>query len=740
MIGESISHYRILEKLGEGGMGIIYKAEDLKLKRTVALKVLPESFTKDEETKQRFILEAQSASSLQHNNICTIHEFDDTEDGQFFIAMDYYEGETLKNKIRKVLLSIDEIIDITIQIAEGLKKAHESGIIHRDIKPANILITKDGTIKILDFGLAKKIDQTQFTKTGIKFGTTDYMSPEQIKGEKIDHRTDIWSLGVLLYEMLTGKAPFHADYEQTIIYLILNEEPEEVSNYRVDVSERLLHILKKSIAKNKNDRYDDLTYMLEDLKKVGSKNEVESFEFELLAPRASQSIAVLPFVNMSEDPKQEYFCDGLTEELINALSRIQDLKVVARTSAFAFKGSSYDIRNVGKKLEVRTVLEGSVRKSGNRLRITSQLINVMDGYHLWSERFDREQKDMFDIQDEITLAIVDALKIELLSNEKEKLLKRYTDNIEAYNLYLQGIHNLYQFNFKTFNKAIEYFVQALEREIDYAPAYYGLGACYFALGWFGLKRSSEVSSDLKKCIWKIMEIDKNYYAGYDLLGMLKGPFEWKWKEAESAWNHCVELNANDAMALSNYSINRVAMKQFDTAEKLLSRARMVDPLSDYVNVISQYPKFSRGKFNLVVESLSKYAALEPPFWWGLWFLWRALSLLNEKEKAVEICKKSFAVLGLNDIVSSMDKAGIDNAIGVVASILAEIYKYHYSSPYQIALLFIHAGKNKDAFTWLEEAVNVADPQAGTMNADPEWCDLRSDSRFISLIRTMDIPL
>src|SRR3989337_2566632 len=581
MIGQTISHYKIIEKLGEGGMGIIYKAEDIKLERTVALKVLPESFTRDEESKRRFILEAQAASSLQHNNICTIHEIDETENGQFFIAMDYYEGETLKNKISKELLSLDEIINVTTQIAEGLSKTHEKGIIHRDIKPANIFITKDGIVKILDFGLAKKVDTTQFTGKGSKFGTTNYMSPEQIKGEKVDYRTDIWSLGVLLYEMLTGKPPFHADYEQTIVYLILNQEPEDVRDYRKDAPEKLLSILGKSMAKYLNDRYDDLTTMLEDLGTVTSKGEIESPEFELPTPLAPNSIAVLPFINMSTDPEQEFFCDGLTEELISTLSRIRDLKVVARTSAFAFKGGSYDIRNVGRKLDVRTILEGSVRKSEDKLRITAQLINVLDGYHLWSERYDRELKDVFDLQEENSLSIVVVLQIKLQEVEKEKLLKRYTDNIEAYNFYQQGIYFFNQLNMSMVDRAIDYFNEALKLEPNYPLAYAGLVFCYHAVAYFGVKRSREVKQSIKKNLQRIFEIDENLSEAYDGLAFINALYDWQRNEAGANWQHCIELNPNNVGGLRDYSIYLVSMGQAELGRKIAERARMLDPLSDF---------------------------------------------------------------------------------------------------------------------------------------------------------------
>ncbi|HEY5133509.1 MAG TPA: protein kinase, partial [Candidatus Krumholzibacteriaceae bacterium] len=456
MIGRTISHYRILEKLGQGGMGVVYKAEDTKLKRTVALKFLPPEFTRDAAAPERFIREAQAAAALDHPDICTIYEIDEAE-GRAFISMAYIDGELVKDKIERGPLKLEEAVEIAVHIAQGLQAAHEKGIVHRDIKSANVMLTSSGQVKVMDFGLAKLAGKTMVTKEGTTLGTAAYMSPEQARGEDTDSRTDIWSLGVVLYEMLTGLLPFRGEYEQALSYQIMNAAPEPITSLRTGVPMELERIVTKCLEKNRDERYQTAADLIADLRHlqraVGAGADVTQQSMATAgrpaqrlrwwywaAPvivvaiiaavllvemprratnREEKSIAVLPFVDMSPGRDQDYFCDGMTEELINRLSNIQGLRVPARTSAFMFKGKTEDIREIGSKLNVRTVLEGSVRKAGSELRITAQLINVADGYHLWSETYDRELKDVFVIQDEISSAIVSALQLRLTPQEKQ---------------------------------------------------------------------------------------------------------------------------------------------------------------------------------------------------------------------------------------------------------------------------------------------------------------------------------
>jgi serine/threonine protein kinase len=424
VIGKTISHYKIIKKLGEGGMGVVYKAEDTKLQRPVALKFLPPEWTRDPDAKARFMNEARTASALQHHNICTIHEIDETEDGQLFICMDFYEGETVREKIERGPLKLDEAIELAIQIAEGLNIACQKTIMHRDLKPANVLVTEDGVAKILDFGIAKLGGLTRLTKEGAKLGTAAYMSPEQARGEKVDHRTDIWSLGVVLFEMVTGQLPFKGDYEQAVLYSIMNEEPKSIMAFREDSPSQLTPIVEKTLQKNPIDRYQTTKDLIDELKAL------EKSGSSIHEKKVIHTVAVLPFTNMSNDKEQEYFCDGMAEDIINDLAHLEGLHVVARTSSFAFKAKNLDIREIGMKLGAHSIVEGSVRKAGNRLRITAQLINVADGHHLWSERYDRELEDVFAIQDEIAKNIVRAL---------DRTFKRMITTFEAVRIFIKHI-------------------------------------------------------------------------------------------------------------------------------------------------------------------------------------------------------------------------------------------------------------------------------------------------------------
>ena len=349
MIGTTISHYKILEKLGTGGMGVVYKAEDARLKRTVALKFLPPDLTRDPEAKQRFIHEAQAASALQHYNICSVHDIDETNDGQLFIVMDCYEGKSLKEKMAGGLMRIEEAADIAIQVAQWLQKAHEKGITHRDVKPGNIIITNDGVVKILDFGLAKLAGQSRLTKTGSTIGTAAYMSPEQAQGLEVDHRTDIWSLGVVLFEMLTGKLPFRGEHEAALLYSVVHEEPQTVTSLRGDKQVQVERIIRKSLEKDLARRYQTIQELIADLKAVKSPT------MEL--PKQEKSIVVLPFDNLSPDPDQEYFSDGLTEEVISDLSEVRSLRVISRSSAMTFKGMKKKIPEIAREVNVQYVLE-----------------------------------------------------------------------------------------------------------------------------------------------------------------------------------------------------------------------------------------------------------------------------------------------------------------------------------------------------------------------------------------------
>jgi serine/threonine protein kinase/Tfp pilus assembly protein PilF len=749
MIGKTVSHYRILEKIGAGGMGEVYKAEDLKLKRTVALKFLPSEFTRDDEAKERFIREAQAASSLQHANICTIHDIDKAEDGRLFICMDCYEGETLKDKIKdqslsdsgmKTGLKIDEIVDLAIQIAQGLIKAHEKGIVHRDIKPANIFITQDEVVKILDFGLAKLAAQTKVTKTGSTLGTVSYMSPEQTKGEEADHRSDIWSLGIVMYEMITGQLPFKGDYEQAIVYSILNDEAEPMRKVRNELPMELDLVVRKAMQKDSKERYENLQKLLVDLNSLKKKleaNQTEDIEKPL------PSIAVLPFVNMSADPENEYFSDGLAEDLINALSKIKEFRVSARTSTFSFKGEKIDVREIGGKLKVETVLEGSVRKAGNRLRITAQLINVRDGYHLWSEQYDRVMDDVFDIQDEITLAIVDALKVELLAGENQAVMKRYTQNVEAYNLYLQGRYYWNKMNIEAFRKSIDYFQRAVETDPTYALAYAGLADSYTGLGDAGLSAipPKEAFSNAMEAVQKALEIDDALAEAHASLAHLK-MHDFDWSGTEQEFKRAIELNPNYATTYHMFAFYFALMERHDESIATIKRALELDPVSLGIKTDLGVLFYFARQYDQAIAQYHKTLEMDPGFVRAYVTLGSAYGQKGMYQEAIDMVQKAIDLSGDHSKIAALGRVYAlsgkkDEARKVIAELKA-LANQRYISPYCFALIYASLGEKDQAINWLQSAYKNHVSELIYMKVDPYLDKLRSDPRFTALLKKVGL--
>ena len=472
--GATISHYRIIEKIGAGGMGVVYKAEDTKLKRHVALKFLPPHLTQDPDAKRRFVHEAQSASAIEHSNICTIYEIDETDDGQMFISMACYEGETLRTRLARGALSVDDALDVAAQVAQGLREAHQKNIVHRDIKPANLIITPQGQVKIMDFGLAKLAGRTRLTRTGTAMGTVAYMSPEQARGEDVDQRSDVWALGVVLYEMLAGKLPFEGDYEQATIYSILNEEPERIGGLRPEVSGDLERIVTKALQKDPSGRYESADALAADLGKlrVGAPVEISFPRTRTLPrrpvlvaaaavvvvvaivlwPRVSRwfgparatatTLAVVDFDNINGE-EAGHLAVGLAEGICVKLSKVAGIQVVSSDDIRRLRKEDLAAKEIALRLGAKYAVGGSLLKSGEKIRVTPQLIEASTGNVVWSELFDREFDDVFTFMDEVSLKIVDALKIKFTQEDRLALGKRPTDSPEAYDRYLRGRHHYY---------------------------------------------------------------------------------------------------------------------------------------------------------------------------------------------------------------------------------------------------------------------------------------------------------
>ncbi|MBI1805493.1 MAG: protein kinase [Ignavibacteria bacterium] len=563
MIGQTISHYKILEKLGEGGMGVVYKAEDTKLDRLVALKFLPSHLAASEQDKARFIQEARAAAALNHPNVCSVIDIQEVADRQFII-MEFVEGENLKTKIRKEKLTLDQITDIGLQIAQGLNAAHNKHIVHRDIKSDNIMITKDGQVKIMDFGLAKLKGDHGLTKTGTTIGTVAYMAPEQIQGMEVDHRTDLWAFGVVLYEMMSGTLPFRGEHEAALMYEVLNIEPKPIPSVRSDIPDRVQSLIMQLLQKDYWKLTSSAAEIIKQLKQpVAAAHHVNT----------EKSVAVLYFDNMSSEKESEYLCAGIAEDIITDLSKIKELKVVSRSDVQPYRNKEVNMRQVGETLRVKYILEGSVRKAGNKIRITAQLIEVKTGFHVWAERYDRLIEDIFDLQDEIAQSIVKALKLSLTDSEKQSLAKKPTDDLRAYDFYMRGRESLFKRGKKNTVAAIQMLENAIALDPNFTSAYAALAEASYNMFTFydgtpeWLRKTIESSqkaltldpnsieaqfgigtvyfhqkryAEAQRTLEKVIQQNPDHYDAYRWLGIISDILK-DYDAALQWYEHCVKL-------------------------------------------------------------------------------------------------------------------------------------------------------------------------------------------------------
>ena len=795
MIGKTILHYKILEKLGEGGMGVVYKAEDIKLKREVAIKFLPYHISSNEEERKRFELEAQAAASLNHPNIATIHAIEESGDDTF-IVMEYIDGIELNNKIKLGKIPADEAVHISIQIAEGLDVAHKKGIVHRDIKSSNIMITKDGKAKIMDFGLAKIKGCTGITKTGSPIGTALYMSPEQIKGEDVDHRTDIWFFGVVLYEMLTGKLPFNGDYEQAIFYSILNETPELLKIHSPDIPAKLGQIVRRTLAKKLIDRYQNCEQFLNDIQSItqtekrisvadiwnkGKESETIGddikpsyrrvdkylkknirklkvpwkiviailviitigiyFLIRALQPDYShrKKIAVLPFTNINDDPADEYFSDGIMEDILTQLVKISSMKVISRTTMMRYKNSNKTLREISNELNADVILEGSVRYDSNQVRISVQLIDANTDEHIWAETYDKEFNKVFVIQSEIAQKIAEALQTTLSSAEMQQIEKVIKSNSNAYRLFLQGRYFYALGKREDISKAIDKFQEALSIDPNDARVWAALATAYMRQADKGSLTPEEGYKKARWAVNKALSLDNDLAWGHVVLGLILAFYDWDMIGANKEFHKALALEPGNVVIIDNMAHLARVLGKFDEAINYLKEAIDLEPLSvvGYTNLGHCFMYTDRLEEAVVAYETA--IELNPQYPAAHTFLGLVYLLQKKNEKAINEIKKEpdegWRIYGL---ALAYYGAGLKKQAD--STLTYFIKNYQDDSAFQIAEVYAYINELDLAFEWLEKALVLRDVGLTVMNGDPFLRNIKEDPRYMIFMKKLRLHI